>query len=184
MGYVNSVAYVQRQIDQILRPFRDYCQAYIDDIVIASKTFEDHLAHLDQIFACLESYNVAIAPHKSFIGYPDVQLLGQRVDAMGLTTTEDKIKAVQELKFPRTLADLESYIGLISCFRQYIHRFAAKIDPLQRRKTLLLKRITGSRTISEDVHGKEIARAAKLGRAPGIPDHSARVYSSVVSLSL
>ncbi|RMJ21267.1 Integrase core domain-containing protein, partial [Aspergillus sp. HF37] len=139
MGYVNSVAYVQRQIDQILRRFRDYCRAYIDDIVIASKTFEDHLFHLDQIFACLESYNVAIAPHKSFIGYPDVQLLGQRVDAMGLTTTEDKIKAVQELKFPRTLSDLESYIGLVSCFRQYIHRFAAKLDPLQRRKTLLLK---------------------------------------------
>ncbi|RJE17221.1 Integrase core domain protein, partial [Aspergillus sclerotialis] len=97
---------------------------YIDDIVIASKTFEDHLFHLDQIFACLESYNVAIAPHKSFIGYPDVQLLGQRVDAMGLTTTEDKIKAVQELKFPRTLSDLEA----ISVWSH-----------ASRRKTLLLK---------------------------------------------
>lgn len=52
MGYVNSVAFVQRQMDLTLHELADLCKCYIGDIVIASATFDEHL-HLDQVFSRL-----------------------------------------------------------------------------------------------------------------------------------
>ena len=50
MGFRNSPAYVQRMIDRILRPFRHFCRAYVDDIVIFSSSLEEHVKHLTQVF--------------------------------------------------------------------------------------------------------------------------------------
>lgn len=50
MGYRNSPAYVQRMIDRILRPFRAFARAYVDDIVIYSNSLEELVDHLHQVF--------------------------------------------------------------------------------------------------------------------------------------
>jgi hypothetical protein len=139
MGYVNSVAFVQRQMDLTLHEFADFCRCYIDDIVIASATFDEHLSHLDQVFSRLQSLNLSLDPKKSFIGYPFVQLLGQHVDAFGLTTDEEKIAAIQRLRFPETLRQLESYLGITGYLRHYIPKYASIVAPLSNRKTRLLK---------------------------------------------
>lgn len=49
MGYKNSPPYAQRQIDNILRPFRTFARAYVDDIVVFSRTLQDHEEHLRRI---------------------------------------------------------------------------------------------------------------------------------------
>lgn len=139
MGYKNSPSYVQRQIDRILRPYRHCARAYVDDIVIFSRTLEDHVRQLRQIFGVLRSNNISIKPTKAFIGYPSVQLLGQKVDSLGLATTEEKLKAIAKLKFPRTLRQLEHYLGLTGWLREYVKGYAKISEPLQLRKTLLLK---------------------------------------------
>ena len=64
-----------------------------------------------------------VTPTKSFIGYPLVRLLGQRVDALGMTTAEDKIKAISEKAFPEFLRDLEIYLGIIGWLRYTIERY-------------------------------------------------------------
>ena len=90
MGYINSVPYVQRQMDLQLRDFAEFCRIYIDDIVIASKMFEDHLQHLDLLFTKLYGLNITLEPSKSFLGYPNIQLLGFCVDSLGMTTLSEK----------------------------------------------------------------------------------------------
>lgn len=50
MGCMNSIAYVQRQIDRILRPVKDFASAYVDDIVIGAKSLAEHLAYLRKLF--------------------------------------------------------------------------------------------------------------------------------------
>ena len=94
MGYKNSPAYVQRQIDRILRPYREFAKAYINDVVIYSKTLQKHVGHLRKVFGLFESIGVSIKPTKAFIGYSSVQLLGQRVNSLGLSTPKDKLKAI------------------------------------------------------------------------------------------
>lgn len=86
MGYYNSVAYVQRQMDFILRHFRAWCRVYVDDVVTASETFHENCKHLHMLLRRLEEYNVHLEPKKAFVGFPSITLLGQHVDSLGMTT--------------------------------------------------------------------------------------------------
>lgn len=89
-----------------------------------------------------------------FLGYPSVQLLGQRVDAFGLATAEAKLATIQNLDFPTTLTKLEHYLGLTGYLRQYIPHYAAIVKPLQRRKTLLNRTITVQGTARKRAAGR------------------------------
>ncbi|KAI1000757.1 hypothetical protein K3495_g7440 [Podosphaera aphanis] len=141
MGFRNSPAYVQRVIDTILRPDRAYARAYIDNIVIFSGTFEEHESHLQQVFTNLEQHNIHFSPKKCFLSYPSVALLGQRVDALGLSSAEDKLAANAKITFPRTLKQLEYYLGLTSWLRIYFKDYARKAAPLQARKVKLYEEL-------------------------------------------
>ena len=103
MGYRNSPAHVQRIMDQLLKPHQDCAYAFIDDIVIYSDNAKEHLKHLNRLFKLFCDRNIAISPIKSYIGYPNVELLGFRVDGLGLTTTAQRVEAFRNLSFPRKL---------------------------------------------------------------------------------
>lgn len=75
MGFKNSPSYVQRQIDRLLCPY-PFAKAFIDDVVIASKTLEEHAQHLITIFEMFCHVGISIKLLKAFIGYPSVPLLG------------------------------------------------------------------------------------------------------------
>lgn len=139
MGYRNSASYVQRQINWILRSCRAFARTYIDDIVIFLTNFQLYQEHLQAVFSILRANNIAIKPTKAFIGYPSVQLLGQKVDSLGLATANDKLKAISSLHFPKTLRQLETYLGLIGWLREYVEKYARIAEPFTARKTALLK---------------------------------------------
>ncbi len=112
MGFCNSVPYVQRQMDLLLKAFIAFCRAYVDDLVVASSTFDEHLEHLESVLQTLQDHNVSLERKKAYIAFPEVSLLGQRVDALGMTTPEDKIKAIADLQFrgqsPRVSSGFEA----------------------------------------------------------------------------
>ena len=112
MEYKGSPPYVQRQTDALLRSLRAFVRAFVDDIIIYSRTLAEHESHLRQLFQLLREKRASLAPTKSFLGFPSVVLLGQRVDSLGISTAEDKIKAITALRFPATLRDLEIFLGL------------------------------------------------------------------------
>ena len=138
MGFKNSAAYVQRQLDIMLADL-PAVKAYIDDMVCGSVTLQDHLNHLDRFFERLDSYGISLAPEKSFLGYPTVKLLGQRVDAFGISTAEDKIEAIRELEFPMDGNLLERYIGMAGYLRMYVPYFAKLNEPLESLRTAIFK---------------------------------------------
>ena len=78
MGFRNSPAYVQHEMDRILRQFR-FTKAHIDDIVISSRTIDEHLEHLTQVLQTFADLNIALKPSKSFLGFPSISLLGIKV---------------------------------------------------------------------------------------------------------
>lgn len=175
MGFKNSPPYVQRRIDTLLRDMRKFARAYVDDIVIFSQTLDEHINHLHQIFGLLDSFNVSLSPKKSFIGYPTVALLGQKVDAFGLTTAADKLEAIAKLDFPYTLKELETYLGLTGWLRYFVAWYAQKSNPLQQRKTVLLRmspsskgtarRIYSRRTVVENPSEAELESYRQLQEA-------------------
>ena len=159
IGCMNSVAYVQRRIDQILRPIREFARAYVDDIGCGSKSLSAHLADLRKLFRLLVEFNVSISPKKAFLGYPNVSLLGQKVNSFGLVTAEDKLRAISQLTYPDTLGALEHYLGLTGYLRQYVNYYAQLAEPLQNLKTRLLKESPSSKGNPRKVYSSK----TKLG---------------------
>lgn len=70
MGFCNSVPYVQRQMDLLLKEFVEFCRAYLDDIVAASDTFDLHIEHLTLVLEVLEKHSVSLEPKKAYIAFP------------------------------------------------------------------------------------------------------------------
>lgn len=137
MGFRNSPAHVQRFMDQLLRNY-PFARCYIDDIVIFSDTGREHVQHLKEIFRVLQRVNLAVNPAKSWVGYDSVELLGFRVDAFGLSNTEERVKAIRNIRMPNTLKNLEYYIGLTGFVRHLVPEYGIFVEPLQKRKTALL----------------------------------------------
>ena len=179
MGFRNSPGYVQRLIDDILRPHRAFCRAYIDDIVIFSASLEEHVEHLNLVFEALDEKNLQISAKKSYLGYPTAKLLGQRVEALGLATADEKLEAIAHLHFPRSLAQLEKYLGLTGYLRQYIPQYAAITKPLQERKIYLNQ--TATKGASSNAR-KRIASTTKLAmpspREQNVFHHLQKLFAS------
>lgn len=90
------------------------------------------------MFKIFLKYNISIKPTKSYFNYPNVGLLGQQVNSLGLTTSAEKLKAIRFLTYPNTLGALKYYFGLTGYLRNYIHFYAQLAVPLQALKTALL----------------------------------------------
>ena len=119
------------------------------------------MAHLRAVFDQLLIFNVCLSPKKSFLAYPSVQLLGQRVDALGLATDTDKLQAIAKLAFPRTLRHLDHYLGLTGYIRQYIPFYSGVAEPLQDRKKKLYT-ILRERQVSGNARKREAARTSVM----------------------
>lgn len=171
MGYINSVAYVQREIDNILREVCAWARAYVDDIICGARFFSDLLEKLRIFFDIFLEYNISIKPTMFFLNYPDVGLLGQQVNSLGLTTSEEKLWAIKHLTYPETLGALEYYLGLTGYLRNYIHFYAQLAAPLQAPKTSLLR--------NAPVSGQQCrAYASKTRLGPPTPQE----YASFLSI--
>ena len=146
IGCINSIVYMQREIDRILRPVKHFASAYVDDIIIGAISLREYLRYLRQLFQIFVQYNILIAPTKTYLGYPNVSLLGRRVDSLGMATPDDKLRAISSLRYPATLGDLEHYLGLTGYLRQYVHYYVQLAKPLQDYlKTRLLKEVPSTK---------------------------------------
>jgi hypothetical protein len=140
MGLINSPAHQQKYMDKLLRfvRWRIAC-CYIDDIIVFSASFEDHIHDLNTVLTLLQDAGLTPNPLKCFVGYHTLQLLGQAVDSLGLTTTEERAHAILEQPWPRCLAALEYFVGICGYTRHLIPYYAQIMEPLQQLKTDLLR---------------------------------------------
>ena len=139
MGFKNNFAYIQRQIDGLLRLFKTFVKVYMGDVVIFNQTLKKHTNNFQHIFNLFDKMNIALKLSKSYVGYPTVALLKQKVDNFGFNSSVDKLEVIRAIKFPRKFKDFETYVGMINYFRNYVPYYAQLIKPLQRRKTTLLR---------------------------------------------
>ncbi|KZT31558.1 DNA/RNA polymerase, partial [Sistotremastrum suecicum HHB10207 ss-3] len=83
---------------------------YIDDIVVYSRTFEEHVTHLDKVLAAIEESKITLSPKKSHVGYQSLLLLGQKVSRLGLSTHKQKIESITSLKEPTNVKQLQMFL--------------------------------------------------------------------------
>jgi hypothetical protein len=130
-GLRNGPAIFQRVMQEILAPYLwIFCLVYIDDIVVFSKSYSDHLSHLDQVLEAVESAGITLSPKKCHLFYSSILLLGHKVSRLGLSTHDEKVKAILELKEPTKVPELQTFLGMIVYFSAFIPYYASLARPL------------------------------------------------------
>ena len=144
INYRNSLAYVQRQIDRILRFCRHFARAYIDDIVIFFRLLKEHILYLKYIFKFMTKNNISVNSLKTFLNFSFVTLLKQHVNFLSLSTKKKTIKVVANLIFSKILNNFETYFDFIDWFCNYIENYVKKSKSFQNKKIRLLKKSSKS----------------------------------------
>lgn len=104
-----------------------------------SRSFDEHIYHLRQIFRLFVDYNITIKPSRTSLGYESIDLLGQRVNAVGLASSKSKLEATAKIQFLSTLSELETYLGMTGYLRKFVPFYAGIAKPLQGLKISLLR---------------------------------------------
>ncbi|CAF1364975.1 unnamed protein product [Rotaria sordida] len=110
----------------------DYVMAYLDDILIFSRTFDEHIKHLNEILSILAEVNFQVNPDKCFIAVQEIDFLGHTINAHSIKPNGEKIKAIIHLPSPKTLKEANEFLGKINWYRKFIPNFARIAAPLHK----------------------------------------------------
>ena len=128
-GLRNATQTFQRFIDNVLRSL-NFCYAYMDDLLIASTTPEEHLQHLKLVFQHLSDHGVVINPHKCVFGVSNLTFLGHHINQQGITPLQEKVQAVREFPQPTSQRKLREFMGMVNFYHRFLPRCAELMQPL------------------------------------------------------
>jgi len=129
----NGPAVFQRVMNKVLAKFLwIFVLVYIDDIVVYSRTFSQHIRHLDSVLGAIAQANITLSPPKCHIGYQSLLLLGQRVSRLGISTHQEKIDTVDSMKPPTKVKELQMFLGFVNYFANYVPFYTWITRPLYR----------------------------------------------------
>ena len=130
-GLSNAPSTFMRVMNQVLKPFiGKFVVVYFDDILIYSKSEEEHLDHLREVLAVLQDNKLFVNLKKCNFVARKLLFLGFIVGADGIEVDEDKVKAIREWPKPKTVTELRSFLGLASFYRRFIKHFSSVAAPL------------------------------------------------------
>ena len=130
-GLTNAPATFQRLMDKVLKPVLfDFALVYLDDIIVFSKTIEEHFVHLDQVFSLLARDGLKMKTTKCEFFKGKLEYLGFIVSREVVAPNPSKVESILKYPEPNNVKELQSFLGLASYYRKFIRAFAEKAHHL------------------------------------------------------
>ena len=137
-GLTNAPATFQRMMDRILNELReDFCEVYLDDILIYSETFEQHLKHIERVIQRLDDYGLKLKHKKCHFAQLETEYLGFILGNGSYRTAPRIIEAIQNFPEPKLneevkLKDIQSFLGVCNFYRKFIDNYKDLIAPINK----------------------------------------------------
>ena len=134
-GLCNATATFQGLMAQALtsvtKKYGNLIMCYVDDVVIATPTLEDHIERLDEAFTCMKQAGLKCKLSKCEILTDFIKHLGRLVVKHGVRPDPEAVEAVLTWKAPKTDTQLMSFLGFAKYYREFVKGYADKIYPMQ-----------------------------------------------------
>ncbi|XP_062203827.1 uncharacterized protein LOC133906051 [Phragmites australis] len=136
-GLTGAPATFQSVMNSVLSDLLRKCVVmFIDDILIYSKTWQDHVKHLQLVFEILQANGLKVKLSKCCFAQQQLAYLGHVISARGVQTDPDKISIIKDWPTPSTVKEVRSFLGLVGYYRKFVRHFGHLSKPL----TNLLKK--------------------------------------------
>jgi len=141
-GLSNAPSTFMRLLNHVLRKYIGlFVVVYFDDILVYTKTFDDHMKHLKVVFETLWDSKLYGKLTKCHFCKESVVFLGYIISTRGVKVDEEKIEAIRDWLKPASIADVRSFHGLTSFYKRFVKYFAWKkgtsLDGVKMRRKLL-----------------------------------------------
>ncbi len=128
-GMMNSGATLARGIRKLLEDL-DEVESYIDDIIIFTMSWEEHLVVLEEVFRRLAGVGFTVRPTKCVLGANSIEVVGHQISDGVKGLHEDNVKKIKDARRPKTKKGVKAFLGLTGYYREFIPNYAAKAVPL------------------------------------------------------
>ena len=128
-GLRNASQTFQRMMNEIFSDL-DFIFVYIDDLLIASHSHEEHLLHIRIILERLAKHGILINPTKSEFGKSQIEYLGHKVTSTGISPLPSKVEAIANFPRPTTQNQLRRYLGVLNFYHRFVPQIAKTLAPL------------------------------------------------------
>ncbi|MBW0544642.1 hypothetical protein O181_084357 [Austropuccinia psidii MF-1] len=124
-GIKNAPAHFQWMIDTIFEEetFKGWMVVYIDDLIIYSETWEDHVQYIDRVLIKCTPKSLKISLKKYNFGQKELLALGNKVSVLSLTIDQNKVAAVLQEPVPKRIKEMQSFRGFASYYKTHMKRF-------------------------------------------------------------
>lgn len=130
-GLANAPATYQRLQEQCLGDLHlKICFIYLDDLIIFSRTFDEHITRLRQVFSRIQDYGLKLSPKKCSFLIKQVKYIGHIVSEQGVQADPDKIDKVKNWPTPTNPDQVRSFLGFVGYYRKFIQNFSKIARPL------------------------------------------------------
>ncbi|XP_063915497.1 uncharacterized protein K02A2.6-like [Zophobas morio] len=128
-GISSSPAIFQRIIDSLCYKLKGVI-AFMDDILVTGATEKEHLENLKLLFNQIQESGLKINLSKCSFFQKSVSYLGYTIDAEGLHPSNDKVKALTQMKQPTNKVELQSFLGFVNFYGKFIPNLSSRANPL------------------------------------------------------
>ena len=122
-GLQGAPATFQRLMDSVLDGTGAFMGAYLDDIIIFSATWDEHIRHLAEVLWHIHQAGLTAQPKKCVLAQQEVQYLGHILSRVVIRPQKDKNEAIRDCPQPQTKKDIQFFLGLAGWYRWLVPNF-------------------------------------------------------------